>query len=140
MKKLLLPALAFIAALGAGSVSHAQLVLPGAGGSSGASGITIGTTAITSGTNTRILFDDSGVVGESAGLTFTKATSPLPGLLSLVTTSFGLSGNISAPAWTTAGIRYKNVTATMTDTSSSGTVAAARTDNFGGNTIAASAA
>lgn len=54
--------------------------------------------------------------------------------------SFGLSGNISAPAWTTAGIRYANVAATLTDTTSSGTVAAARTDNFGGSTIAASSA
>lgn len=54
--------------------------------------------------------------------------------------SFGLSGSISAPAWTTAGIRYKNVSATLTDTTSSGTVANARTDNFGGNTIAASSA
>lgn len=51
--------------------------------------------------------------------------------------SFGLSGNISAPAWTTSGIRYKNQPATLTDTTSSGTVAAAYTDLFGGNTIAA---
>lgn len=54
--------------------------------------------------------------------------------------SFGLSGNISAPAWTTNGVRYKNVAATLTDTSSSGTVATAYTDVWGGNTIAASSA
>lgn len=54
--------------------------------------------------------------------------------------SFGLSGAISAAAWTTSGIRYKNVAATLTDTSSSGTVAAAYTDVWGGNTIAASSA
>lgn len=54
--------------------------------------------------------------------------------------SFGLSGNISAPAWTTSGIRYKNVAGTLTDTTSSGTVAAAYTDKWGGNTIAASSA
>lgn len=42
--------------------------------SGGGSGITIGTTTITSGTNTRILYDDSGVVGESAGFTFGKTT------------------------------------------------------------------
>ncbi len=64
----------------------------------------------------------------------------LTGTLTVSSASFGLSGNISAPAWTTAGIRYANVTATLTDTTSSGTVAAARTDNFGGNTIAASSA
>lgn len=54
--------------------------------------------------------------------------------------SFGLSGNISAPAWTTSGIRYKNVAATLTDTTSSGTVSTAYTDIWGGNTIAASSA
>jgi hypothetical protein len=54
--------------------------------------------------------------------------------------SFGLSGNISAPAWTTSGIRYQNVAATLTDTTSSGTVALAYTDVWGGNTVAASAA
>lgn len=51
-----------------------------------------------------------------------------------------LSGNISAPAWTTNGIRYSSIAATLTDTSSSGTVAAAYTNVYGGNTIAASAA
>lgn len=69
------------------------------------------------------------------------ATAPtLNGPVVVNAGSFGLSGNISAPAWTTAGIRYNNVTATLTDTTSSGTVANARTDNFGGNTIAASSA
>lgn len=56
----------------------------------------------------------------------------------IVSGPFSLTGNISAPAWTTNGIRYKNVPVTLTDTSSSGTVAAAYTNVFGGNTIAAS--
>ena len=56
----------------------------------------------------------------------------------LTAKSFSLSGNISAAAWTTAGIRHKNVAATLTDTSSSGTVATAYTNVLGGNTIAAS--
>lgn len=53
--------------------------------------------------------------------------------------SFGLSGNISAPAWGTAGVRYKNVSATLTDTSTaaSATVATAYTSVWGDNTIAA---
>ena len=51
--------------------------------------------------------------------------------------NFGLAGNQSSAAWTTNGIRYKNVAATLTDTTSSGTVAAAYTNLFGGNTIAA---
>lgn len=54
--------------------------------------------------------------------------------------SFALSGNISAAAWTTAGVRYANVAGTLTDTSSTGTVAAAYTSVFGGDTIAASSA
>jgi hypothetical protein len=49
-----------------------------------------------------------------------------------------ISGNISAAAWTTNGIRLKSVSGTLTDTSSSGTVAAAYTNVLGGNTIAAS--
>lgn len=43
----------------------------------GSSGITIGTTTIASGTNTRVLFDDSGVVGESANMTFDKTNQLL---------------------------------------------------------------
>lgn len=52
--------------------------------------------------------------------------------------SYTLSGNISAAAWTTNGVRFKAVASTLTDTSSSGTVTAAYTNVFGGNTIAAS--
>lgn len=55
--------------------------------------------------------------------------------------SFGLSGNISGGGIIgTSGIRYKNAAATLTDTSSSGTIAAAYTDLWGGDTIAASGA
>lgn len=61
-----------------------------AGGGGAASGVTIGTSVITGGTNTRVLFDDSGVIGESAGLTFVKATGTL-----------GLSGGaaLGAGSW-----------------------------------------
>lgn len=52
--------------------------------------------------------------------------------------SLTLSGNQSAAAWTTSGIRYMNVAGTLTDTTSSGTVAAAYTNVYGGSTIAAS--
>lgn len=48
-----------------------------AGANTAASGITIGTSVITGGTNTRVLFDDNGVVGESAGLTYVKASGLL---------------------------------------------------------------
>lgn len=51
-----------------------------------------------------------------------------------------ISGNQSAAAWTTSGLRIVGVSGTLTDTSSSGTVAAAYTNKLGGNTIAASSA
>ena len=47
------------------------------------------------------------------------------------------SGAISAPAWTTTGIRHISIPTTLTDTTSTGTVANAYTNSFGGNTIAA---
>jgi hypothetical protein len=55
-------------------------------------------------------------------------------------TSLIFSGNQSAAAWTTGGLRLKGVAGTLTDTTSTGTVAAAYTDKLGGNTIAASSA
>jgi hypothetical protein len=64
----------------------------------------------------------------------------LTGNVTVTSASFGLTGNISAAAWTTNGIRYKNIAATLTDTSSSGTVAAIYNDVWGGNTNAASSA
>jgi endosialidase-like protein len=50
------------------------------------------------------------------------------------------SGNISAAAWTTSGIRNAFAAASYTDSSSSGTVAAAYTDLFGASTVLASSA
>lgn len=67
-------------------------------------------------------------------------TSTHNGNLTVAGASLILSGNQSAAAWTTNGVRLKGVSATMTDTTSSGTVAAAYTDVLGGNTIAASSA
>jgi len=111
----------------------------GAGG-----GITIGTTTITSGTATRLLYETAGnVVGEISGATSdgTTVTLTSPTIntgITLNAAPLTMSGNISAAAWTTNGIRIKGVAATLTDTTSSGTVAAAYTNNLGGNTIAAS--
>jgi hypothetical protein len=51
--------------------------------------------------------------------------------------SLTFSGPISAPAWTTTGIRHISIPTILTDTTSTGTVANAYTNNFGGNTIAA---
>lgn len=60
------------------------------------------------------------------------------GNVTLSGTTLIFSGNISAAAWTTTGIRHRSIAATLTDTTSSGTVAAAYSNAFGGNTIAAS--
>lgn len=62
------------------------------------------------------------------------------GNLTISSASLITSGNLSAAAWTTAGIRAKMAAASYTDTSSSGTVAAAYTDLFGAGTILASSA
>src|ERR1019366_3690131 len=51
-----------------------------------------------------------------------------------------IAGNISSAAWLGNGIRTKEAPVTLTDTSSSGTVAAAFTDVSGGDTIVASSA
>jgi hypothetical protein len=137
-------------------------------------GITVGTTTISGGTSTRILYDNVGVVGEytltGSGTVVAMQTSP-----SLITPALGvatatsmalggatigtdalgvtgtttyngavvinaasltLSGNQSVAAWTTSGVKQKTGASTLTDTSSSGTVAAAYTNVLGGNTIA----
>jgi hypothetical protein len=70
--------------------------------------------------------------GSSSGSTATFTNATISG------GSLTFSGNISAPAWTTSGIRHVSVAATLTDTTSTGTVADAYTNSFGGNTIAAS--
>jgi hypothetical protein len=67
-------------------------------------------------------------------------TSTFNGSVTVAGAPFVLSGNQSVPAWTTNGVRIKGITGTLTDTTSSGTVAAAVTDTLGGNTIAASSA
>jgi len=169
-----------------------------------ATSLAIGTTTIASGTTTRILYDNAGVLGEytltgtgtvvamqtaptilghptiegvtSTGATgtgnFVFASSPTlttPVLGAATATSLAIggctiggdvlcttgstthngavvvsgasltsSGNISAAAWTTNGIRFKASPVTLTDTTSSGTVATADTNMFAGSTIAAS--
>lgn len=128
-----------------------------------AASMTNGVTTIVSGATTKVLFDNAGVLGEytisgtgnvvmSASPTLSgtiagnvtlsgnntySGTANHTGAVTVTSTNFGLSGNISAPAWTTNGVRYKNVAATLTDTTSAGTVATAYSDVWGGSTIAA---
>jgi hypothetical protein len=51
--------------------------------------------------------------------------------------SLTFQGDIRKAAWTTDGVRHISVASTLTDTTSTGTVAAAYTNVIGGNTIAA---
>ena len=74
------------------------------------------------------------------GSTFVMNTSPVlvtPTLGAATATSLNLANNISATSWTTAGLRIRGIAAILTDTTSTGTVAAAYTNALGGNTIAA---
>jgi hypothetical protein len=76
-------------------------------------------------------------IGTNRGALFNSAVT-IGGNVALQSGSLSLQGSISVPAWGTTGVRYANLPATLTDTTSSGTVAAAYTNAFNGNTIAAS--
>lgn len=78
------------------------------GGGSAAAGITIGTSIITGGTNTRVLFDDSGVVGESSGLTYVKGSGTLTGT-ALV------GGNITDSALTAGRVTFAGTAGLLGD-------------------------
>lgn len=84
------------------------------------------------GSTTEVQYNSSGSFAADSTFTFNATTKRV------TANSFGLSGNISAAAWTTSGIRYANASVTLTDTTSSGTVPAAYSNFYGGNTIAAS--
>lgn len=85
--------------------------------------------------NTAILDGNGVYVGDPLNGTLGAATPA-----AATVTQLTLQSNISSAAWTTNGLRIRGVAATLTDTTSSGTVAVAYTDVFGGGTIAASTA
>lgn len=112
------------------------------GGSPGLSGIgavTPGTTPIVGGTDKRVLFDDNGVVGESSGFTFDKASS-------LLTTSGIMTANGGFNISNTALVNIFSIadTAWITRPGTTSTVALApggywqRTDLYSNNAIQAS--
>lgn len=94
-----------------------------------AAGITIGTSVITGGTDKRVLFDDNGVVGESAGLTFTKGNggttstltlggvssfrAPADGVLTLLDTAATSFGRIQFGGTTSSFPSIKRSSATL---------------------------
>jgi hypothetical protein len=90
-------------------------------------GTITGTGTIALNTGTDFSFSAAQTVQPSSG--FTALTLSQGGL--------ALSGNISAPSWTTAGLRIRGVAATYTDTTATGTVATAYNEVLQGNTIAA---
>lgn len=109
----------------------------------GNSGVTMpisGTLLSTDDLGTDVLTALAVNVGSAGAFVTNNAANTFTATQTISQASLILSGNISAPAWTTSGIRYKNATATLTDTTSSGTVATAYTNVWGGNTIAASSA
>jgi len=112
-------------------VFNGALGTPNAGTLTSCTGLPISTGVTGLGTEVATLL--SGASSGTAG----PVGKTSPSVTDLTTDRLTLSGNISAAAWTTSGLRIKGVAATLTDTSSSGTVAAAYTDAFGGNTIAA---
>lgn len=71
----------------------------GGGGGGGSSSLAVGTTTITSGTNTRVPFNDSGVYNEDAGLTFAKAT----GTLSVSGKYLNALGSAALPSYSFTG-------------------------------------
>lgn len=92
------------------------------------------------GADTQVQYNNAGAFGGISGVTTNGTALTSTAVLTISGNSLVMSGNQSAAAWTTNGLRLKGSPATLTDTSSSGTVAAAYTNVLGGNTIAASSA
>lgn len=82
-----------------------------------ATGITIGTTPISSGTSTRLLYDNAGVVGENAAMTFNGSSLILTGDATVNTLTVGL-GTGSVATSTTLG--YQAMLATVTGADNTG--------------------
>ena len=94
-------------------------------------------TALPASSGYALASDTSGVMSWIAVNSSTISGAQLTNSATVSGGSLTFSGNISAPAWTTSGIRHVSVPATLTDTTSTGVVTNAYTNNFGGNTIAA---
>jgi len=84
---------------------------------SGGSGITVGTTTITSGTSTRIPFNDGGVYNEDAGLTYDKTNDAI---------TVGVSGiRLHSSGSATTNIFIGNSTGNFTGTGASNVIVGA---------------
>lgn len=136
MKKLLL-ALCLLASVASGQLIISPAPTPGVSGGGGDALVANPLSQFATTTSAQlatVMSDETG----SGPLVF--GTAPTLTGATVDSGTLTLQGNQSAAAWTTNGIRLKGITGTLTDTSSSGTVAAAYTNKLGGNTIAASSA
>lgn len=123
-----------LAIAGFGSVTGTLAV---ANGGTNLASYAVGDILYASGSTTIAKLADvaTGSVLASGGVTTAPVWTANPALASLT-----IGGNQSVSAWTTNGVQYKTSASTLTDGTSSGTVAAAYTNKFGGNTIAAGSA
>jgi hypothetical protein len=113
-------------ALTVSKIGGVSVSLAGSLTTSGANALTLTTTGATN-----VTLPTSGTLAVLGANTFT-------GDQTVSSAALILSGNISSASWDTTGLALKAGGRTLTDTSGAGTVAAAATNHFGGNTIAAS--
>lgn len=119
---------------GSGTVTSVSIV--SANGFAGSVATASSSPAITLSTSITGLLKGNGTA-ISAAAAGTDYQAVIDNTTALTVNSLTLSGNISTSAWTTNGVRIKGSASTFTDTTSSGTVAAAYTNVWGGNTVAA---
>lgn len=84
--------------------------------STSASGITVGTTAISGGVSTQLLYDNAGFVGETSGMTWDSTNLALSMAQGAITTSQPQLNLTST--WNAAGITFTGIKLNITNTTS----------------------
>lgn len=103
--------------------------------------LTVPVPVASGGTGLSTLTSNTLYKGNGTGAMAVSSVTDSGTAVTVTSESFGLTGNISgAGIFGTNGIRYKNAAATLSDTTSSGTVANNYTNLFGGNTLTATSA
>lgn len=132
---------------GSGSLANSgTTALTGFTGSGTSSGTNTGDqTSVSGNAGTATALQNARTIGGvsfngTANITVASATGGFTvsgGDLTVSSSPLTLSGNQTVASWTTNGVRIKGIAGTLTDNTSTGTVAAEYTDVLGGNTIAA---